>query len=58
MSSHPLTGRLAAALELRYSAKGSPVTRFTVVTSRRARDAQSGEWRDEDTTFWDVVASG
>jgi single-strand DNA-binding protein len=53
-----LTGRLTADPELRYSAKGSPVARFTVVTSRRVRDSQTGEWSDTDTTFWDCVAFG
>jgi single-strand DNA-binding protein len=49
---------LVADPNLRYSAKGSPVTRFSVVTSRRVKDQQSGEWRDEDTSFWDCVAFG
>jgi single-strand DNA-binding protein len=53
-----LTGRLTADPEMRYSAKGSPVARFTVVTSRRVRDSQSGEWSDTDTSFWDCVAFG
>jgi single-strand DNA-binding protein len=53
-----LTGRLTADPEMRYSAKGSPVAKFTVVTSRRVRDSQTGEWSDTDTTFWDVVAFG
>lgn len=53
-----LTGRLTADPEMRYSAKGQPVAKFTVVTSRRVRDAQSGEWSDADTTFWDCVAFG
>ena len=53
-----LTGRLTADPEMRYSAKGQPVARFTVVTSRRVRDAQSGEWSDADTSFWDCVAFG
>jgi single-strand DNA-binding protein len=53
-----LTGRLTADPEMRFSAKGSPVAKFTVVTSRRVRDAQSGEWSDADTSFWDCVAFG
>jgi single-strand DNA-binding protein len=53
-----LNGRLTKDPELRYSVKGSLVARFSVVTSRRGKDQQSGEWRDEDTTFWDVVAFG
>jgi len=57
---HPvtLTGRLTAGPELRFSASGSPVARFSVVTSRRVRDKTSGEWSDTDTSFWDVVAFG
>ena len=53
-----LTGRVVADPELRFSAKGQPVARFTVVTSRRVRDSQSGEWSDADTSFWDCVAFG
>jgi single-strand DNA-binding protein len=53
-----LTGRLTADPEMRFSASGTPVARFTVVTSRRIRDKQSGEWSDTDTTFWDCVAFG
>ncbi len=34
------------------------MARFSVVTSRRVKDQQSGEWADADTTFWDVVAFG
>lgn len=53
-----LTGRLVADPVLRFSANGKPVAKFTVVTSRRARDSQSGEWSDADTSFWDCVAFG
>jgi single-strand DNA-binding protein len=53
-----LTGRLTADPEMRYSAKGSPVAKFSVVTSRRVRDDKSGEWSDADTSFWDCVAFG
>ena len=53
-----LTGRLVADPELRFSAKGQPIAKFTVVTSRRVRDGQSGEWSDADTSFWDCVAFG
>lgn len=53
-----LTGRLVADPELRFSANGTQVTRFTVVTSRRVRDNKSGEWSDADTSFWDCVSFG
>jgi single-strand DNA-binding protein len=51
-----LTGRLAADPELRYSATGTAVARFTVVTSRRVRDQDTGAWSDADTSYWDCVA--
>ena len=53
-----LTGRLTKDPELRYSAAGKPVTRFSVVTSRRVKDQQTGDWSDADTSFWDCVAFG
>jgi single-strand DNA-binding protein len=53
-----LTGRLTADPELRFSASGAPVARFTVVTSRRVKDKQTGEWSDAETSFWDCVAFG
>ena len=53
-----LTGRLTRDPELRFSANGKPVTKFAVVTSRRVKDQQTGEWSDTDVTFWDCVAFG
>jgi single-strand DNA-binding protein len=53
-----LTGRLTADPEMRFSATGTPVARFIVVTSRRVKDKTSGEWSDADTSFCDVVAFG
>ena len=53
-----LRGNLTRDPELKYSAAGKPLVRFTVVTSRRVKDQQSGEWRDDSVTFWDCVAFG
>ena len=53
-----LRGRLVRDPELRYGASGTPVVKFSVVTSRRVRDKQTGEFSDADTTFWDCVAFG
>ena len=53
-----LRGRLTRDPEMRYSNAGKPVTRFAVVTSRRVKDQQTGEWEDRDTTFWECVAFG
>lgn len=53
-----LKGRLTKDPELKYSGSGKGVVRFSVVTSRRVKDNQTGEWSDADTTFWDCVAFG
>jgi single-strand DNA-binding protein len=53
-----LTGRLTRDPDVKFSAAGKAVARFAVVTSRRVKDRDSGEWRDESTTFWDCVAFG
>ena len=53
-----LRGRLTKDPEVRYSNAGKAVTRFAVVTSRRVKDQQTGDWSDADTTFWDCVAFG
>lgn len=53
-----LRGRLTRDPELRYAQSGKAVAKFAVVTSRRVKDQQSGEWSDADTTFWDCVAFG
>ena len=52
-----LTGRLIRDPDLKFSAAGKAVARFSVVTSRRVKD-KAGEWSDADTTFWDCVAFG
>jgi single-strand DNA-binding protein len=51
-----LVGRLTGDPELRFAPSGVAVAKFTVVTSRRVKDQQSGEWSDADTSFWDCVA--
>src|SRR5262245_60349540 len=53
-----LRGRLTGDPEMRFTANGKPVARFSVVTSRRFKNERSGEWEDRDTTFWDCVAFG
>jgi single-strand DNA-binding protein len=53
-----LTGRLTRDPELKFSAAGKAVTRFSVVTSRRVKDSKTDEWGDADTTFWECVAFG
>jgi len=51
-----LNGRLTADPEIRFSPSGTAVAKFTIVTSRRVKDQNTGEWSDADVTFWDCVA--
>jgi len=53
-----LTGRLTRDPDLKFSQAGKAVARFSVVTSRRVKDQQTGEWSDSDVTYWDCVAFG
>lgn len=55
-STMTLTGRLTAVPELRFSASGVAVAAFTVVTSRRVKDQNTGDWSDADVTYWDCKA--
>ena len=53
-----LRGNLVRDPEMRYSNAGKPVTKFTVITSRRFKNPQTEEWEDRDVTFWDCVSFG
>jgi len=48
-----LIGHLGRDAETKYTTSGVPVTRFTLATNRRVKDAATGEWRDE--TDWHNV---
>jgi single-strand DNA-binding protein len=51
-----LVGRLGKDAETKFTAGGTSVTKFSVATSRRWKDQQSGEWKEEtnwsNITFW------
>ena len=49
-----LIGHLGKDAETRFTQSGTAVTNFTVATSRRYKNQQTGEW-DEDTDWHDVV---
>lgn len=49
-----LIGHLGKDAETRFTQSGTAVTNFTVATSRRYKNQQTGEW-DEDTEWHDVV---
>lgn len=46
-----LTGNLTGPPELRFTPAGAAVINFTVASTPRTFDRQSGEWRDGDTLF-------
>lgn len=50
-----LSGRLTRDPELKFSASGVAVAKFSVVTSRRQLNKQTNEWEDQDVSFWDCV---
>jgi single-strand DNA-binding protein len=49
-----LVGHLGRDAETAFTASQIPVTKFSVATSRRWKDQQSGEWKEE-TNWSDVV---
>ena len=51
-----LVGRLGRDAETKFTPGGTAVTKFSVATSRRWKDKQSGEWKEEtdwtNITLW------
>ena len=51
-----LVGHLGKDAETKFTQGGVAVTRFSVATSRRWKDQQSNEWKEEtdwsDVTLW------
>ena len=47
-----IVGNITDDPELRYTPSGAAVANFTVAVNRRTRDAESGEWRDGETSFF------
>jgi single-strand DNA-binding protein len=51
-----LVGRLGRDAETKFTPGGTAVTKFSVATSRRWKDKQSGEWKEEtdwtNVTLW------
>lgn len=46
-----VVGNLTADPELRYTQNGVPVANFTIASTPRTFDKQSGEWKDGDALF-------
>src|ERR1700685_3516938 len=55
-----LTGRLTRDAELKYTAAGAAMCRFSVAVNRRFKDPKSGEWKDDanyvDISVWREAA--
>jgi single-strand DNA-binding protein len=51
-------GNLTAEPELRYTATGTAITRFTVASNDRKFDPILGQWRDTPTLFTRCIARG
>ncbi len=51
-----LVGRLGKDAETKFTPSGASLTRFSVATSRRWKDQQSGDWKEEtdwhNISFW------
>ena len=53
-----IIGNLGRDPEMRYTPNGRPVTEFSVAVSHRSRDAQTGEWSDDQTDWYRVTVWG
>ena len=47
-----VVGNLTADPELKYVGSGTPVASFTVASTPRVRNSQSGEWEDGEAMFF------
>lgn len=51
-----IIGRLSRDPELRFSASGTAVCSFGIAWNPRRKNAQTGEWEDGDTSFFNCTA--
>src|SRR4029079_5607828 len=51
-----IVGNLTRDPELRYTPNGAALVKFGVAVSRRVKDDVSGQWKDAETSFFDVTA--
>ena len=55
MTSITIVGNMTRDPEIRYTPSGAQSVRFGVAVNRRWRDQQTGEWKDAEPSFFDVV---
>lgn len=58
MSTAVITGNIGRVDELRETTTGKKVVNFSVAETKRQKNAQSGEWEDGDTIWYDFTAWG
>lgn len=51
-----IVGNLTRDPELRYTPNGAALVKFGVAVSRRIKDDATGQWRDAETSFFNVTA--
>ena len=52
------TANLVAPVELKFAASGKAVAKGRVAENHRGKNAQTGEWEDQGTTWRNIVAFG
>jgi single-strand DNA-binding protein len=58
VSAVTIVGNLATAPELRVTPSGRPLARFVLAENSGHRDRATGEWVDDEPTFWPVNVWG
>jgi single-strand DNA-binding protein len=55
MTTITIVGNMTRDPEIRYTPSGAQSVRFGVAVNRRWRDQQTGEWKEAEPSFFDVV---
>ena len=58
MAQTAFTANLVAPVELKFAASGKAVAKARVAENHRGKNAQTGEWEDQGTTWRNIVAFG
>ena len=58
MAQIAFTANLVAPVELKFAASGKAVAKGRVAENHRGKNAQTGEWEDQGTTWRNIVAFG
>ena len=58
MAQTAFTANLVAPVEIKFAASGKAVAKGRVAENHRGKNAQTGEWEDQGTTWRNIVAFG